>query len=173
MKSDIPPIIPPLLEPHFPPKQRAPTLSAIILFKVLKAFLLIIFAFAVYTVRDLDLYAEFRRVLIEANLDPASNLFAGSGDMLRGMTPLMLQCFASGGLFYGIFSLVEAIGLFLRAGWGGWMAIIESALFLPVEVWDLSQHFSLTMVIVLFSNFAIFLYLYLNRRRLFSKSRTN
>ena len=72
---------------------------------------------------------------------------------------------------YSLFSLVEGIGLIFRVSWAGWMAIGESAFFIPIEIFDLIHRFPLTVFIILVLNIFIVVYLYGNHQRLFSHHR--
>ena len=78
-----------------------------------------------------------------------------------------MQLFLIGTLLYGAFSLVEGVGLIFRAAFAGWMVIAESAVFVPLEIWEMLRSFSITVTIVLILNIAIVWYLYGNRHRLF------
>jgi uncharacterized membrane protein (DUF2068 family) len=75
-----------------------------------------------------------------------------------------------------MFSLVEGVGLIFRVSWAGWLAIGESAFFIPIEVWELVRQTSLDrgqpghpvmVVIILAINIVIVWYLLQNRHRLF------
>lgn len=179
MRPEVPPLIssaaqPPIVQPPIaqPPvlahsKQRAPTLYAIIGFKLLKGVLLVVAAVVVYSFRDSNLHEEFRRVLVEANLNPGDAMFAGSTKLLREISPAAMQLFLLGTLLYGAFSLVEGVGLIFRAAFAGWMVIAESAVFVPLEIWEMLRRFSITVTVVLILNIAIVWYLYGNRHRLF------
>ena len=162
MPSQIPPILPP--QPAV--KQRAPTLYAITGFKLLKGFLLLLAAFAIYTARDVNLQEEFHRVLAEANI-PVEGMLADSANLLGQVSSNMIRLFVAGTFLYGAFSLVEGAGLMFRAAWAGWMVIGESAIFVPLELWELVREFSVLVLLVLVLNVGIVWYLYANRRRLF------
>ena len=83
---------------------------------------------------------------------------------------------AGGTLVYSLFSLVEAVGLMFRIKWIGWMTIIESMFFIPIEVFELlhgpppdsnrNAHPILVVSILAF-NIVIVWYLLKNRQRLF------
>ena len=92
MHSEIPPQIPPILPPHPAVKRRAPTLYAIIGFKLLKGFLLLFAAVAIYSVRDLNLQQEFQRTLAEANIpyDKLYDMDEINGDLSRADVALIV-----------------------------------------------------------------------------------
>jgi uncharacterized membrane protein (DUF2068 family) len=169
MQSNQPPRIPPVLQPPVKVKQRAPTLYAIIGFKLFKAILLLVAAFAMYVMRDVNFHEEFQRMQMELGL-PATGFVAEAGNLLQGISPDMIRLFVVGMLLYGAFSLVEGIGLMFRAAWAGWMVIAESAVFVPLEGWEMAKHFSVFILVVLVLNVGIVWYLYANRHRLFRRA---
>lgn len=148
-------------------KQRAPTLYAIVAFKLLKGALLLLAAGVFFSLADVDLQQQFHQILQEANLDPEGKLFGAFAHWLETVTPSNMRVFATGTVLYSGFSLIEGIGLWLRASWAGWMAIGESAFFVPIEIYELVGHFSITLTVILILNIAIVWYLYSNRGRLF------
>jgi uncharacterized membrane protein (DUF2068 family) len=166
MQSEISTAIPPVLPHPAQVKQRAPTLWAIIIFKLLKGIVLLLAAFAVYSVRDLNLQQELQRVLTDANV-PIDGFLADSMNLLRHVSGNVMRLFVIGSVLYGVFSIVEGAGLMFRAAWAGWMAIAESAIFVPLEMWEAVRNFSFLVLVVLILNIGIVWYLYANRRRLF------
>jgi uncharacterized membrane protein (DUF2068 family) len=54
-----------------------------------------------------------------------------------------------------------------RAGWAGWLAIGESAFFVPIEMYELARKYSPYMLAVMIINIFIVWYLYANRQTLF------
>jgi uncharacterized membrane protein (DUF2068 family) len=63
-----------------------------------------------------------------------------------------------------------------RVSWAGWMAIGESAFFIPIEIWELVRRtdperphpgHTVTVLVILVINVVIVWYLLQNRHRLF------
>jgi uncharacterized membrane protein (DUF2068 family) len=158
------------------PKKRAPTLWIIIAIKLLKGALLLLLAFGVYKLSDENLPELFRQVLMFFHLDPEKKFFADLGDNIETLTEPKMVWLAGGTLFYSLFSLVEGTGLIFRISWAGWMAIGESAFFIPIEIYELihrpfnhGSFYSLAGVLAL--NVFIVWYLFQNRQRLFRHHR--
>jgi uncharacterized membrane protein (DUF2068 family) len=159
-----------------PIKKRAPTLYAIIAIKLLKGLLFVTLAVVAYTLSDNDLPAEFRQSLQHLRLNPEGRFWADLAGRIGQLTEAKVLWAAAGTLFYSLFSLVEGIGLIFRISWAGWLAIGESAFFIPIEVWDLVRqagpeqahpgHAAMVLVILAL-NILIVWYLFQNRRRLF------
>lgn len=148
-------------------RRRAPTLYAIVGIKLLKGTLLLLLALGVYSLSDNDLPEEFRQLVRFFHLDPEKQFFTNLATKIAEITPRNLIWLARGTLFYSLFSLVEGVGLMLRVKWAGWLAIGESIFFIPIEVLELMNHFSLTVLIILGINIWIVWYLVQNRNRLF------
>jgi uncharacterized membrane protein (DUF2068 family) len=160
-----PAVEPPVIRPVI--KERAPTLYAIVAFKLLKGALLLLAGGVFFSLVGVDLQQHFNQMLQDANLDPEGKLFGDFGHWLQTVTPGNIRFVATGTMLYSLFSLVEGVGLWLRAGWAGWMAIGESAFFIPIEIYSLVDRYSTTLLVILLVNIAIVWYLFANRHRLF------
>ena len=152
-------------------KKRAPTLYAIIAVKLVKGLLFLLLAFGVYRISDENLPELFHQVLLFFHLDPEKRFFAELASRVESISHARMVWLAGGTFLYSLFSLVEGTGLLFRITWAGWLAIGESAFFVPIEVFDLIREFSVAVSIVLVLNVAIVWYLFQNRRRLFRHHR--
>ncbi len=160
-------LIPPLLKVNGRNRERAPTLYAVVGYKLLKGVVLLMFAVAVFALRNGNVQEEFSRVLIGLGPIAQRGELEATAETVRSISPMTIQLIAVGSLLYGAFSIVEGAGLFLRAEWAGWMAIVESVVFIPWGFWDLAQQFSFFVSVALILNVGIVWYLYRKRRRLF------
>jgi len=159
-----------------PVKKRAPTLYAIIAIKLLKGLLFVSLAIVAYTLSDNDLPAEYQNLLHHLRLNPERKFWADLAVQVGQLTERKVLWTAAGTLIYSMFSLVEGVGLIFRVSWAGWMAIGESAFFIPIEIYELVRPapadrphpgHHLTLVIILALNILIVWYLFQNRARLF------
>ncbi len=148
-------------------KRRAPTLYVIIGIKLLKGVLLLLLALGVYSLSDNNLPQEFRQLLQFLHIDPEKKFFADLENKIALITPAKVVLMAGGAFFYSLFSLVEGVGLIFRVSWAGWLAIGESAFFVPIEIYELVHRPSLAVFIILALNVFIVWYLLQNRHRLF------
>jgi uncharacterized membrane protein (DUF2068 family) len=148
-------------------KQRAPSLYAIIAIKLLKGVLLLLLGLGAYNLADDNLPDLFQRTLRWIHLDPEKQFFSDLALQIGRMTAAHVRWVAAGTLLYSVFSLVEAVGLLLRISWVGWLAIGESAFFIPIELFELNRQVSLSVAVILLINVWIVWYLYMNRQRLF------
>ena len=162
-------------------KKPAPTLYFIIAVKLIKAAVLILLALGVFSLVNRDLSDVFNQFLRWVHLDPERSFFASIGEWLDTVTPTNVRVFASGTFLCGLFLLVEGLGLAFRAKWAIWLAIGESAFFIPIEVFELVHRRpeltgqarplfaqpKIGLAIVLALNVLIIWYLSKNRERLF------
>jgi uncharacterized membrane protein (DUF2068 family) len=153
--------------------KRAPVLYFIVAIKLAKGVALLLLALGVFTLANKDLPDLFDQFLRWVHLDPENRFFSRIGEWLDQITPHNVRVIASGTFLCGLFLLVEGLGLAYRAKWAIWLAIGESAFFIPIEVFELLprpdalHHHSVGLLIVLIINVAIVWYLFQNRERLF------
>jgi uncharacterized membrane protein (DUF2068 family) len=169
------------------PKERAPMLYFIVAIKLIKGIALLLLALGVYSLAKKDLPDLFDQFLRWVHLDPERSFFQGIGDWLGTITPANVRVVASGTFLCGLFLLVLGLGLAFRAKWAIWLAIGESAFFIPIEIFELVRHHRLDasglprpelfphpkigLAIVLALNVLIVWYLLKNRKRLFRHHR--
>jgi uncharacterized membrane protein (DUF2068 family) len=148
-------------------KRRAPTLYLIIAIKLLKGALFVALAIVAYTLSDNDLPAEYQKWLHFLRLHPEKRFWTQLAVQVGGLTEARVLWVAVGTFIYSLFSLVEGIGLIYRVGWAGWLAIGESAFFIPIELFELVHRPSRMVAGILGLNIFIVWYLFQNRLRLF------
>jgi uncharacterized membrane protein (DUF2068 family) len=160
-------------EPPFPePKpKRAPTLYLIASIKIGKGTLLLLAGLGIFALAGQDLQNGFEQLVRWFGLDPERRLFAGIGGWLDKMTPANVRWAGLVTGLYSLISLVEGVGLVFRVSWAGWLAIGESAFFIPMEVRELIARPHWLVFSVLALNVWIVWYLFANRRRLFRHHR--
>jgi uncharacterized membrane protein (DUF2068 family) len=150
---------------------RAPTLYAIIIMKLLKGLLCVAIALALYSLSDNDLPAEYQEWLHRLGFNPERKFWSDLAAKVAGLTEAKMLHAAVGTLIYSLFSLVEGVGLMFRVSWSGWMAIGESVFFIPLEVRRLMDKFTWPVLVILVLNIIIVWYLAANRERLFRHHR--
>ena len=148
-------------------KRPAPTFWAIIGIKLLKGVVFLAVAIIFYTLSDNDLPAEFRDLLHWLRLNPERKFFHALAMKIGTITEANMVTVGVGSFIYSLFSLVEGVGMMFRASWAGWMAIGESTFFIPIEIYELTQKFTVTVLVILIINIIIVEYLFRNRGRLF------
>ena len=152
-------------DPQF--KRRAPTLYVIIGIKLLKFASFVLLAVIFYLLSDNDLPADYHRALHFLRLNPERRFWAMLALRVGELTEAKILWAALGTFIYSLFSGVEGFGMMFRAGWAGWLAIGESAFFIPIEVFELISHPSWMVLGILALNVFFVWYLFTNRNRLF------
>jgi uncharacterized membrane protein (DUF2068 family) len=163
-----------------PKPKRAPTLYIIAAIKIGKGLLLLLAALGIFALAGRDLSDTFDQLLRWFHLDPEKRFFTNIGDWLDTVTPANIKVIASGTSLYGLFLLASGTGLALRVAWAIWLAIGESAFFIPIEIYELVRrraaeadmhrmftHPKLALTLLLAANIFIVWYLFKNRERLF------
>jgi len=150
-----------------PKPKRAPTLYFIIAGKLIKGALVLGLALFVLKLAGQDLSETFDGILHWFHLDPESKFFSETGAKLEKVTPTNVRWVGIVTVVYSLISFVEGVGLMFRVSWAGWLAIGESAFFIPIEVRELILRPHWFVLCVLAFNVLIVWYLYANRSWLF------
>jgi uncharacterized membrane protein (DUF2068 family) len=162
-----------------PPPKRVPTLYFIVGIKLVKGVTALLLALGAFSLTDNNLPEEFRKLLEFFHLDPEKKFFLDLADRIGEITPKNLEWVAIGSVVYGLFMLLQAVGLALRVSWIVWLVIAESAFFIPIELFELVRrhapnpdnhphlfgHPKIGVAIILVINVAIVWYLFKNRDR--------
>ena len=75
-----------------------------------------------------------------------------------------LNLIAFGILFYGLLQVLEGIGLWSLRRWGEYVAVVGTTIFIPLEVYELTDKVSWLKIVALVVNVAAVLYLLLTKR---------
>lgn len=148
-------------------KQRAPTLYGIITLKLVKGAFFTILGLVAYSYSDNNLSEEYRSLLHFLHVNPERQFWVYLAEKVSNLTESNLLLVAATTCMYGTLALIEGIGLWLRGSWASWLAIGESAIFIPIEIYELQHKYRHGVLIILILNIIIFWYLLLNRKRLF------
>ncbi len=153
-------------------KRRAPTLYAIIIFKIIKGILFIFLGLVLYFQAARNLPQEYadlikKPIFEELRIHPENKLVQHIADQLADLTQTKIKFTAIGTMVWALFPLIEGLGMLFRAGWAGWLAIGESAFFVPIECYDLARRFHWFLLGITIGNIIIVWYLYANRNALF------
>lgn len=162
--------------------KRAPTLYIIVIGKLAEGLLLLLAAVSIYLLAQKNLPDLFDQFIRWIHLDPEGRFFNAISDQLDTVTPRNIHMVASWLFIYGVFKTIGGLGLAFRLPWAVWLAIGESAFFIPIEIFELIrphgpdsevhphamfEHPKYGISIVLTINILIVWYLLKNRHRLF------
>jgi uncharacterized membrane protein (DUF2068 family) len=141
------------------------TLRLIAVFKLLTGFLLL--AVAVGALRLLhhdvaDVAATWIGLL---RLDPDSRVVEPLLGRLAGVDDRTLKEIGAGSLFYAALLLTEGVGLMRGKRWAEYLTIVATSSLVPLEIYEIVRHVTLTRIGVLVLNLVIVGYLVVRVRR--------
>ena len=103
--------------------------------------------------------------------DPDDRFIHSILERLSVVTPVQLERFSIGTFVYAALFLAEGIGLLMRKHWAEYLTVVSTSALLPLEVYELTRHFTLVRVAVLVLNIAIMAYLIVRVRSRRERSR--
>ncbi len=129
-------------------------------YKIAKGLLLLGASAGLLALLNRDLAAMLKEAVNALHAGPPHNhLVHGLIAMFGVMDVKTLEELGVGTLVYGSLTLTEGIGLWLAMRWAVYLAIVANSLFIPVELYTLSQRFTVMKLVVLAINVAIVWYL--------------
>jgi uncharacterized membrane protein (DUF2068 family) len=75
-----------------------------------------------------------------------------------------LNLIAFGILFYGLLQIAEGVGLWVLKRWGEYVAVVGTTIFIPLEVYELTDKISWLKIVALVVNVAAVVYLVVSKR---------
>lgn len=92
-----------------------------------------------------------------------STLVRGANDVFS-LTPTTLLWISLGLSGYAAIQFVEAVGLWLAKRWGEYFAVVATSIFLPLEIYELSERVTVLRVVVFLINVAAVVWLVWSKR---------
>jgi uncharacterized membrane protein (DUF2068 family) len=137
----------------------ATVLRLIALFKLLKAITLIAVGVGALKLGHRDLQSTLDHWVAMSGLDPGNRWVERGIEKASNLTPAKVKGLGIVSFIYAGIFLTEGIGLWLMKHWAEWFTIIITSSLVPVEVYELYRHPSVTKILVLIINVAVVLYL--------------
>ena len=125
--------------------------------KLLKGLALLAVAFGAHSLLSRDLAHGFRHWIDE--LQPSSDYMRHVIARIASLDPHTLEMVEVATFIYAVLFLTEGIGLFFKKLWAEYMTTVITISFIPVEMYELGEHPSLTKAAVIVVNIAIVGYL--------------
>lgn len=101
----------------------------------------------------------------QVHVDPDNRYVDRVLTRLLSVDDRQLKAIGVGTFGYAALLLTEGIGLLLRQRWAEYFTVIVTGSFIPLEIYELSRHVTLTRLIVIAVNLAILGYLIVLLRR--------
>jgi uncharacterized membrane protein (DUF2068 family) len=134
-------------------------LRLIAVFKFLKAASLIALSVGVFRLLHKDVGKEAEHWVNTLKLDPGNRFVDLVLARAAKVSPQQIKELGVGGLLYAALFLTEGTGLWLRKRWGEWLTVILTSTLVPLEIYEIHRHPSVSKVVVLTINVAIVGYL--------------
>jgi uncharacterized membrane protein (DUF2068 family) len=140
-------------------KQSSFVVVLIGLFKLFKALLLIAVGIGAIKFLHKDLAGTVMHWVQVLRVDPDNRFIHGLLVRIFRVTPKQLKELSAGTFIYAGLLATEGIGLLLRKHWAEYFTIISTGALIPLEVYELARHFTLTKLAVTVVNALIVWYL--------------
>jgi len=140
-------------------------LMLIATFKLLKGLMLLAVGIMVHLVarqeaQEAQGWADLFRV------DPHNHYLHRLLERIPTIDAHRLHQLSVGTFVYSALFLTEGVGLYLRKRWAEILTVISTAGLIPLEVYELVQHFTALRVLILLFNIAVVAYLVFEIRRI-------
>jgi uncharacterized membrane protein (DUF2068 family) len=134
-------------------------LVLIAMFKLLKAVLLIAVGLGAINFLHKDVAGTVLHWVEVLRVDPDNRFIHGTLVRIFRVTPAQLKALSVGTFFYAGLLGIEGIGLLLRKHWAEYFTIITTAALIPLEIYELARHVTVTKLVVTVVNILIVWYL--------------
>ncbi len=128
-------------------------------FKLLKALLLIAVGIGAIKFLHKDVASTAMHWVEILRVDPDNRVVHRILERIFRVTPKQLKELSVGTFFYAGLFAIEGIGLLMRKRWAEYFTIITTSGLIPLEIYEMTRHFTATKVVVLVVNLLIVLYL--------------
>ena len=139
--------------------KRNRVITAIGVFKLIKAALLITVGIAGLAKEPSDLAHRLRHLVAWMGISPGGHVLGHLLGRLSAFDDHKARELAVASLCYAAVFLVEGIGLLSRKRWAEWLTVAVTASFIPFEIYEAVQHFGAGKIVALVLNVAILGYL--------------
>jgi len=129
------------------------------IFKLLKALLLIVVGIGAIKFLHKDVATTVTHWIQVLRVDPENRYLHGILEKIFRVTPRQLKELSVGTFFYAALFATEGVGLLLRKRWAEYFTIVTTGLFIPLEIYELARHFTVTRLVVGIVNVLIVWYL--------------
>jgi uncharacterized membrane protein (DUF2068 family) len=110
------------------------------IFKLLKGAACLILGFGLLRMLHKDVAATAIHYLEALRMDPDNRYIHRALVKTFRVTPKQLKELSAGSFLYAGLFLTEGIGLVRRKHWAEYLAVISTALFLPLEAYEIYRH---------------------------------
>jgi uncharacterized membrane protein (DUF2068 family) len=145
------------LSPRTAPSDRG--LRLIAGFKLFKGLLLLAVGFGALRLLHHDVAETLASLVYHLHLRPENRYVGRLLALITGVDPRRLRAISAGTFTYAALLLTEGIGLLLRQRWAEYFTAIVTGSFIPLELYELGQRWTVPRMVVVIVNAAIVWYL--------------
>lgn len=145
-----------------PARQTEPRLTGVrgvAIFEAAKGGLVLLAGLGLLSLIHRDLQAFAEQCVARLHLNPARHMGRILLDAATRLNEPRLLLLAFLALLYASVRFVEAYGLWHGRRWAEWFAVASSGVYVPLEMYELSQGFTWLKLFMLATNLAIVVYL--------------
>jgi uncharacterized membrane protein (DUF2068 family) len=143
-------------------KAKAPAAAGILLigiFKLVKGLLLVAVGVGALKLLHRDVETTVTHWIEILRVDPDNRFLHKLLAKVFSVSPRQLKELSIGTFFYASLLLTEGVGLLMRQHWAEYFTVITTAVFIPLELYEIAHRLTFTRVGVLALNVAIVWYL--------------
>jgi uncharacterized membrane protein (DUF2068 family) len=134
-------------------------MRAVAVVEAAKGGLVLLAGFGLLALIHRDVQAIAEKIVRHSHLNPAGKYPRIFIDAADRVTDAHLWLFAGLAALYAVVRLTEAYGLWNERRWAEWFALASSAIYVPVEVYELLHRFNWIKVAILGANLLIVAYM--------------
>jgi uncharacterized membrane protein (DUF2068 family) len=142
-----------------PPASSAPVLTLIGIFKLVKALLLIAVGIGALRLLHKDLAGAVMHWVSVLRVDPDNQFVHRLLVRIFRVNPKQLRELSAGTFLYAGLFATEGTGLLLHKRWAEYFTIVTTGGLIPLEIFELARHFTITKLVISLVNALIVLYL--------------
>ena len=128
---------------------------AVALFEAAKGLLVVLVGCGLLALVHRDVQHVAESLVRHMHLNPARHYPRIFISAAGRMNDRRLVLVALGAFAYAAVRLTEAYGLWFVRHWAEWLAIVSTGLYIPVEIFELVRHATVTRALILVGNLAI------------------
>jgi len=140
-------------------------LTAIAVFKLIKATLLVVVAVGAQRLLHRDIQTTIIHWARTVRVDPDDHILQKLLERVARIDPHQIKAISLGLFLYAGLFATEGVGLLLKKRWAEYLTVISTALLLPVEIVEVVRHPHVGRIVVLVANVVIVVYLIVQLRR--------
>jgi uncharacterized membrane protein (DUF2068 family) len=134
-------------------------IRTIAIFEAAKGAFVLVVGFGLLSLINHDAEAFAANLVRHLHLNPANKYPRIFVETARHVTNTQLWMFASLALFDATLRGIEAVGLWHDREWASWLGVVTAAIYLPIEVYELSIHVTWLKSATFLINIIIVMYL--------------